>query len=95
VKLITVADKHIPFAKEVYDKLFTAGIRVELNDKPETLPKKVRDSEIEKVNYVVTIGDKEVEKKTLAVRSRGGNVQFGVQVDAFIKEHRSNPGTGR
>ncbi len=86
VKLITVADKHISFAKEVYDKLFAAGIRVELNDKPETLPKKVRDAELERVNYTVTIGDKELEKKTLAVRSRGGKVQFGVQVDVFIKE---------
>ncbi len=86
VKLITVTDKHIPFAKEVYDKLFHAGIRVELNDKPETLPKKVRDAEMEKVNYIITIGDKEVEKKTLAVRSRGGNVQFGVHIDTFVKE---------
>ncbi|MBS3144740.1 threonine--tRNA ligase [Candidatus Woesearchaeota archaeon] len=86
VKLITVTDDHISFAKEVYDKLFAAGIRVELNDKPETLPKKVRDAELERVNYIVTIGDKEVEKKTLAVRSRGGKVQFGVQVDAFVKD---------
>ena len=86
VKLITVADKHIPFAKEAYDKLFVVGIRVELNDKPETLPKKVRDAELERVNYIATIGDKEIENKTLAIRSRGGKVQFGVSVDNFVKD---------
>ncbi|MBI1973066.1 threonine--tRNA ligase [Candidatus Woesearchaeota archaeon] len=86
VKIVTVADKHVPFAKEIYDKLFGAGIRVELNDKPETIPKKIRDAEVEKVNYIVTVGDKEVEQKTLAVRSRGGKVQFGVDVDAFVRD---------
>lgn len=86
VQLITVADKHIPFAKEIYDRLFAANIRVSLNDKSETLPKKVRDAEIQKINYIVTLGDKEVEQKTLAVRPRGGKVQFGVHVDAFIKD---------
>ncbi len=86
VKLITVTDNQTAFAKEVYDKLFAAGIRVELNDKPETLPKKVRDAELERVNFIVTIGEKEVDKKTLAVRSRGGKVQFGVSVDAFVQE---------
>ena len=86
VKVVTVTDDNVPFAKEVMAKLVDVGIRVELDDRSESMGKKVRDAQMEKVNYVVTIGDKEVEKKTLAVRNREGKTKFDVNVDKFVED---------
>ncbi len=86
VKIVTVTDRNIPFAQEVYAKLMAEEIRVELDDAAETIGRKVRNAQLEKVNFIVTVGDKEVEQGTLAVRSREGNVTFGVAVDTFIAE---------
>lgn len=86
VKVLTVNDRNVEFAKEVVEKLKEHDIRVELDDRTETIPKKVRDAQLEKVNYSVTIGDKEIENKTLAIRSREGKVQFGVKIEDFIKQ---------
>ena len=86
VQVITVTDRNIPFAQEVTLKLKEAGIRVQLNSDAETINKKVRDAQLQKVNYILTIGDKETEKKCLAVRTRDGEVSFGVKLDGFIQQ---------
>lgn len=86
VKIITVTDRNIKFAEEVWKKLLEAGIRAELNVKAETIGKKVRDAQLEKANYIVTIGDKEMEKKKLAVRTRKGEVKFNVKMEKFISD---------
>lgn len=86
VKVLTVNDRNVQFAKEVMDKLKSAGIRAELDDASETINKKVRDAQLEKVNYMVTVGDKEQEGKTLAVRTREGKVEFGVKVADFVNQ---------
>ncbi|MDO8655717.1 MAG: His/Gly/Thr/Pro-type tRNA ligase C-terminal domain-containing protein, partial [Nanoarchaeota archaeon] len=76
----------IPFAQKVVAQLHEQRIRVELNADAETVGKKVHDAQAEKVNYIVTIGDKEVEKKTIAIRSRDGKVKFDVPLKTFIEE---------
>ncbi|MBI4983194.1 threonine--tRNA ligase, partial [Candidatus Woesearchaeota archaeon] len=86
VKVITVNDRNIKFAQEIVKKLLDVGIRAEINAQAETISKKVRDAQLEKVNYIVTIGDKEVEKKTLAVRTRAGEVKFEAKIDEFIQQ---------
>jgi threonyl-tRNA synthetase len=84
VKIVTVTDRSVPFAKEVYSALIRHDVRVELDSRTETIGKKIRDAQMEKVNYIVTIGDKEDENKTLAIRTREGKVEFGVNVDEFV-----------
>ena len=86
VKILTINERNIEFANDVENKLKEHGIRVEENYKTETIQKKVRDAQLEKVPLMVTIGDKEVEKKTLAVRTLDGKVKFDVKLDDFIKE---------
>jgi len=86
VKLITVTDRNVKFAKEVYKKMREQDIRVSLDDRSETINKKVREAQLEQANYIITIGDKEDQNKTLAIRSRDGKVKFDVNVDEFIKE---------
>lgn len=85
VRIMTITDKHKKFAKEVFDKLKKKNIKVHLDDRVESMPKKVRDGQLAKVNYLLTIGDKEIKNKTLAVRTREGKVKFNVKVDSFIK----------
>ncbi|MBT4651202.1 threonine--tRNA ligase [Candidatus Woesearchaeota archaeon] len=86
VKLITVSEKNTKFAEEVLSKMKTVGLRAELDDRAESIGKKVRDGQLQKANYIVTIGDKEVEKKTLAVRDRSGKTKFGVNIEEFISQ---------
>ncbi len=86
VKVVTVNDRNIDFAREIVSKLISEGLRVELDDASETIAKKVRNAQLEKVNYILTIGDKEQEAKTLAVRTREGKVEFGVNVEKFVSD---------
>ncbi len=76
VKVVTVNDRNAEFAREIVAKLSSEGLRVELDDASETIAKKVRNAQLERANYIVTIGDKEENTKTLAVRRAfAGKVQ--------------------
>ncbi|MDD5651311.1 MAG: threonine--tRNA ligase [Candidatus Nanoarchaeia archaeon] len=86
VIILPIADRHIDYAKEIKQKLFDNNIRVEIDSRNESISKKVRDAQIQKVPIMVTIGDKEIENKTLAIRTLDGKVSFGVKLDAFINQ---------
>jgi threonyl-tRNA synthetase len=86
VKIMTLTDRSNKFAKEITKKLQENNIRVELDSRNLSIGKKVRDAQTEKINYMVTIGDKEMKDKQLAIRSRDGKVKFGVSPDKFIKD---------
>ncbi|MBI2546361.1 threonine--tRNA ligase [Candidatus Woesearchaeota archaeon] len=70
VKILTVADRFNEFAQKVKEQYEAAGIRAELDDKSESISYKVRQAELEKVNYVLVIGEKEVNSNTVTVRWR-------------------------
>ncbi|MEK6952153.1 MAG: His/Gly/Thr/Pro-type tRNA ligase C-terminal domain-containing protein, partial [Nanoarchaeota archaeon] len=74
------------FAEKVFNQIKEKDIRVELDDRSESIGKKVRDAQLEKIPLTITIGDKEQENKTLAIRTLDGKVKFGVKIDEFIKE---------
>jgi threonyl-tRNA synthetase len=89
VKVINFTDRNTKAAEKVVEKLKAEvpGIRVEADFRNATVNDKVRDSEMQKIPYLVTIGDKEEEKGTLAVKKRGEKKpEFGVKLDAFIKD---------
>lgn len=86
VKILTVNDKNKKYANEIKKLLEGNRIRVELDDRVESINKKVRDAVAEKINYIVNIGNKEVRNKKLAVRSRDGKVKFGVSPSTFLKQ---------
>ena len=86
VKIVTVNDRNIDFARSVRKLLLEQNVRVELDDRTESIGRKVRDAQLERANYIVTVGDKEMEKKVLAVRDREGEVKFDVSVQAFVKD---------
>ena len=61
------------------------NIRVELDERAESIGKKVRDHQIKKINYMITIGDKEIESNKLAIRTRDNKV-IELNKDEFIKK---------
>jgi threonyl-tRNA synthetase len=86
VKILSLTDRSVKFAENLKDTLEKNNIRTEIDTRSESMSKKVRDAQNEKVNYMVTVGDKEVEANKLAIRTREGKVSFGVSIDKFIKD---------
>lgn len=69
VIILPIADRHIDYAKKVADELRKQEARVQINDRSETVGKKIRDAEIQKVPFMLVIGDKEIEAEKVSVRS--------------------------
>ena len=84
-KIIPIADTHIPYAREVEAKLKEAGIRVEIDERNERMNKKIRDAELQKIPYMLVVGDKEAESKTVAVRTKKKGNMGAMPVDEFIQ----------
>ncbi|ABW68997.1 threonine--tRNA ligase [Desulfosudis oleivorans] len=88
--LLPLNDDMIPYAREVRQEFEQAGIRTEIDDRSESLNKKVRQAQIDKIPLIITLGGKEKEARTLSVRTLDGQVRHGVSHEAFFavaKEH--------
>ena len=70
VKILPISDAHIEYAKEIMKKLEDEDIRVELDDRQEKTGYKIREAQMQKIPYMLVIGDKEIESNTLSVRTR-------------------------
>lgn len=70
VRFIPIADRHLPFVKEIAEKLEALGIRCSIDDRAEKMGYKIRQAQLEKTPYMLIAGDNEVESKTVSVRSR-------------------------
>ncbi len=70
VKVLPVTERNIKYAKSVAEKLKQESIRVEVDERSKTLPAKIRDAQLEKVPYMLIVGDKEEKSKKVAVRLR-------------------------
>jgi len=71
VKILPISDKFMPYAQEVFAEFKKAGVRVEIDDRNEKIGKKIRDTEMMKVPYMLVIGEKEVAESKLSVRRQG------------------------
>ena len=85
VRILTIADKFEPYAKEVLAKLSDLGIRVELDSRNETIGKKIREAQVSKVPYTLIIGENEVNNGTVSVRKRAVGDEGAVAVDSFVE----------
>jgi threonyl-tRNA synthetase len=86
VKIMTLTDDNIKYARKVEERLKEANMRVETDYNPTTIQSKIRDAQMEKVPYMIVIGAKEESAGTLAVRTRDGKVKYGVKTEDFVKE---------
>ncbi|MBC7294148.1 MAG: threonine--tRNA ligase, partial [Thermoleophilia bacterium] len=71
VLVIPVADRHLPYADEVQSALQQAGLRAEVDGRAESVAKKIRDGEVHKTPYLLVVGDREVEQRSVTIRTRG------------------------
>lgn len=86
VAVLTISDKLSDYAGKIADELNEAGIRFELYEKNETIGKKIREAETQKIPYLVVVGAKEEENKTLAIRKRGGEDLGAMSVTDFVSK---------
>ena len=85
VKILPIADRHFDYAYDVKKQLEAKGMRVELDDRNEKIGYKIREARLQKVPYMLVIGDSEVEAGAVAVRQRGENGDLGaMKTEEFI-----------
>ena len=84
IKLIPIADRHMDYTLELARKLEAAGMRITVDDRAEKVGYKIRQAVLEKVPYMLTIGDNEVESKTVSVRSRRDGDLGSMTQDALL-----------
>ncbi|MBQ7777538.1 MAG: threonine--tRNA ligase [Oscillibacter sp.] len=83
VKLLTVTERADEYAKEIAEKLSSAGYRVENDLRNEKIGKKIREATLEKIPYMLVVGDRDIENKTVSVRMRSGEDLGAMSIDAF------------
>ena len=90
VKILPISDKYVDYAYEVQKELKNLGIRVNVDARAEKIGFKIREAQLEKVPYMLVIGEKEVENNTIAVRSRDlgdlGSMKKEEVIEKFVKE---------
>ena len=93
LKILTVTDNQMEYAKRVFDQLRAAGWRVELDGRNEKLGYKIREAQLAKIPYAVVIGDKEAEAQIVAPRRRGGENLTPLPLGEFIERLRGEVAT--
>jgi threonyl-tRNA synthetase len=84
-RIITVTDRSNAYADSLKKEMEAAGIRVEVDSKAETINYKVRNAQLDKIPLILTVGDKEVENSTVAIRTLDGKVKFNAGPKKFIE----------
>lgn len=83
VRIIPVGEAFVPYAGEVYAKLRDLGLRTKLDDSSDSLGKKIRNAETEHVNYILVVGEQEMNTGTLAVRNYKTKAQTSESIETF------------
>jgi threonyl-tRNA synthetase len=86
--VLTVSDENRDYAKGVFEKLSGEGVRVDADFASGTVSAKIRQAQLEKLPYMLVIGKKEQDSGSVSVRSRDGQVRYGVKPEEFIAEVR-------
>ncbi|MEM4230770.1 MAG: threonine--tRNA ligase, partial [Candidatus Pacearchaeota archaeon] len=88
VRVLSFTDRNIKTAEKVLEQLKQVGIRADSDFDPNTINEKVRNAELMKIPYIITIGDKEEQTNTIAVKERGMDKKprFGIKIEDFIKK---------
>lgn len=86
VALLTVTDRQHPYARELHAKLKALGVRAVSDERGEKLGYKIREAQLQKVPYMLILGDKEVETKTISVRLKNGTELKGLPFDEFSQK---------
>ena len=88
-RVLPLTDDQVPYAKQVLSSLLRGGVRAEGDFEHATLNAKVRNAQLQKIPYIVVVGEKEEAGRTIAVRARDGKQQFDVKLEEFVAEVKS------
>ncbi len=86
IRILNVADRHLDYSYQLQGSFVEKGFHCEVDDSNESISKKVRNAQLDQVNYILTIGDKECENKTAALRTRDNIVHGEVSLDTFLEK---------
>jgi threonyl-tRNA synthetase len=82
--VLPVADRHIGYAQEVAGALRGAGLRATVDERTESVGRKIRDTELQKVPYMLVVGDRDVETRSVALRRHGDGDQGTLPLDEAV-----------
>ncbi|MFZ0043653.1 MAG: His/Gly/Thr/Pro-type tRNA ligase C-terminal domain-containing protein, partial [Solirubrobacteraceae bacterium] len=83
--VLPIADRHLEYGESVLKRLRDAGVRVELDERSESVGRKIRDAELRKIPYMLVIGDRESERDQVSVRQHRGGDDGAVGVNEFAE----------
>jgi len=83
-RVIPIADRHVDYARQVRDQMLAAGIRVELDDNDDRMNSKIRNAQMQKIPYMLVIGDREIEEGAVSVRLRTNDNLGALKVEDVI-----------
>jgi threonyl-tRNA synthetase len=86
--VLPISDRHLAYGASVRDQLMTAGLRAVLDERQEKIGYKIREAQLQKVPYMLVVGDREAETGTVSVRERSGGDRGSSAIDAFIASAR-------
>ncbi|KUK34564.1 MAG: Threonine--tRNA ligase [Caldanaerobacter subterraneus] len=86
VRVLPISDKHYAYAQNVYGRLLENDIRAELDDRNEKIGYKIREAQLQKIPYMLIVGDKEVEQGTVSLRSRKEGDLGAISLNEFIEK---------
>jgi len=84
IRILSVADRHNEYAHTIAKQMRQSGFIVDVDDTNESVGKKVRTAQLLKTNYILTVGDKEMENKTIALRTRDNVVHGEIDISQFL-----------
>jgi threonyl-tRNA synthetase len=86
--VLPISDRHLDYARSTRDRLKSAGLRVDLDERQEKIGYKIREAQLQKIPYMLVVGDRESADGTVSVRTRAGGDQGSRAIDAFIASAR-------
>lgn len=92
VIVLPIADRHVPYAQQIRQRLEEEGFRVEVDARNEKTGFKVREAELQKIPYMLVVGDRDMQNGTVSVRKRSVGDQGAIPLDAFIARLREEMG---
>src|SRR5262245_55113502 len=86
--VLPISDRHLDYAESVRDRLAAAGLRVELDERQEKIGYKIREAQLQKIPYMLVVGDRESSEGTVSVRERTGGDTGAMHVNDFVARAR-------
>jgi threonyl-tRNA synthetase len=87
--VLPIADRHLDYAREVAVALRAGGVRGEVDERPESTGRKIRDAELRKIPYMLIVGDRELEDRTVGLREHRKGDAGAVEIDDFVQRVRA------